>query len=127
MTRRGRRAVEVRREEILTATTDLLDRIGLSSIRVADVAEELGVSPGLVFYHFGTKDNLVAEAFAHAVDRDMSRLDGATARGTDPVDRLRRGLGLSGPPRTAPGGGVWVAAWAPPPRGPGTPRGRRRP
>ena len=99
VTRRGRRAVEVRREEILTATTDLLDRIGLSAIRVADVAEELGVSPGLVFYHFGTKDTLVAEAFAHAVDRDLSRLDGATARGTDPVDRLRRVLRLYGPDR----------------------------
>ena len=103
MTRRGRRAVEVRREEILTATTELLDRIGLSAIRVADVAEELGVSPGLVFYHFGTKDTLVAEAFAHAVDRDLSRLDGAAARGTDPVDRLRRVLRLYGPTGTRDG------------------------
>ena len=112
MTRRGRRAVEVRREEILTATTDLLDRIGLSAIRVADVAEELGVSPGLVFYHFGTKDALVAEAFAHAVDRDLSRLDGATAQGTDPLDRLRRVLRLYGPTGTATGWRLWIDAWA---------------
>jgi AcrR family transcriptional regulator len=112
VTRRGRRTVEVRREEILTATTDLLDRIGLSAIRVADVAEELGVSPGLVFYHFGTKDTLVAEAFAHAVDRDLSRLDGATARGTDPVDRLRRVLRLYGPTGTAAGWRLWIDAWA---------------
>ncbi len=112
MTRRGRRAVEVRREEILTATTDLLDRIGLQAIRVADVAEELGISPSLVFYHFGTKDTLVAEAFAHAVDRDLSRLDQATAKGADPLDRLRRVLRLYGPTGTAVGWRIWIDAWA---------------
>ncbi len=112
MSGRGRRTVEVRREEILTATTDLLDRIGLQSIRVADVAEELGISPSLVFYHFGTKDTLVAEAFAHAVDRDLSRLDQATTRGTDPLDRLRRVLRLYGPTGTAVGWRIWIDAWA---------------
>jgi AcrR family transcriptional regulator len=112
VTRRGRRTVEVRREEILTATIDLLDRIGLSAIRVADVAEELGVSPGLVFYHFGTKDTLVAEAFAHAVDRDLSRLDQATEKGADPLDRLRRVLRLYGPTGSAPGWRLWIDAWA---------------
>ncbi len=112
MSRRGRRTVEVRREEILTATTDLLDRVGLASIRVADVADELGVSPGLVFYHFGTKDTLVAEAFAHAVDRDLERLDRATTRGSDPLDRLRRVLRLYGPTGAAVGWRVWIDAWA---------------
>ncbi len=111
-TSRARRTVEVRREEILTATTDLLDRIGLAAIRVADVAQVLGVSPSLVFYHFGTKDTLVADAFAHAVDRDLHRLDQATARGADPVDRLRRVLRLYGPTGAAVGWRVWIDAWA---------------
>ena len=102
----------MRREEILTATTELLDRIGLAAIRVADVAEELGVSPALVFYHFGTKDALVADAFAHAVDRDLSKLDRATARGTDPLDRLRRVLRLYGPTGAATGWRMWIDAWA---------------
>jgi len=112
VTRRDRRAVEVRREEILVATTDLLDRIGLASIRVADVAKDLGVSTALVFYHFGTKDTLVAEAFAHAVDRDLRRLDQATAKGSDPMDRLRRVLRLYGPTGQATGWRVWIDAWA---------------
>jgi AcrR family transcriptional regulator len=112
MTGRDRRTVEVRREEMLTATTELLDRVGLASIRVADVAEALGVSPGLVFYHFGTKDALVADAFAHAVDRDLTRLDKAVAQGTDPVDRLRRVLRVYGPTGAAVGWRVWIDAWA---------------
>ena len=112
MTRRDRRTVEVRREEILTATTELLDRVGLAAIRVADVADALGVSPALVFYHFGTKDALVADAFAHAVDRDLDRLDRATAKDADPLDRLRRVLRLYGPTGAATGWRLWIDAWA---------------
>jgi len=112
VTGRARRNVEMRREEILTATTDLLDRIGLAAIRVGDVADELGISPALVFYHFGTKDTLVADAFAHAVDRDLSKLDAATAKGTDPIDKMRRVLRLYGPTGAATGWRVWIDAWA---------------
>jgi AcrR family transcriptional regulator len=103
--------VEVRREEILSTTVELLDRLGLAAIRVSDVAKELDVSPALVFYHFGTKDDLVAEAFAHAVEHDLERLARA-ARGADPVDRLRRVLRLYGPTGRATGWRIWIDAWA---------------
>jgi AcrR family transcriptional regulator len=112
MTRARRRSVEVRRQEILTATIDLVDRLGLSATRVADVAEALDVSPGLVFYHFKTKDALVADAFAHAVERDLARLDTVAASGGDPLDRLRRVLRLYGPTGAATGWRLWIDAWA---------------
>lgn len=111
MTRRARRSVDVRRDEILTATVDLVDRLGLAAVRVGDVADELGVSTSLVFYHFGTKDDLVAEAFAHAVERDLGRIDKAVAS-PDPVERLRRLLRLYGPTGRAVGWRVWIDAWA---------------
>ena len=53
------------------STTETVDRIGLEATRVTDVAKALNVSPALIFYHFGTKDALVAEAFAYAVERDL--------------------------------------------------------
>ena len=111
MTRRARRSVEVRREEILSTTVELLDRLGLAATRVADVAAALDVSPALVFYHFGTKDELVAEAFAHAVEHDLHRLEKA-ASGDDPVARLRRVLRLYGPTGRATGWRIWIDAWA---------------
>ena len=64
-----------------------------------------------VFYHFGTKDDLVAEAFAHAVEHDLHRLEKAAAGG-DPVDRLRRVLRLYGPTGRATGWRIWIDAWA---------------
>jgi len=112
VTRRARRSVDVRREEILSATVDLLDRIGLAGTRVADVADELGISASLVFYHFGTKDALVADAFAHAVERDLARLDEASRSGVDPLDRLLRVLRLYGPTGAAAGWRLWIDAWA---------------
>jgi AcrR family transcriptional regulator len=107
-----RHSVELRREEILTATLGQVDRIGLAETRVSDVAAALGVSSALVFYHFGTKDLLVAEAFSHAVERDLDQLDAAVARGVDPLDRLRRALRLYGPTGDAPGWRLWIDAWA---------------
>ena len=103
--------MEVRREEILSTTVELLDKLGLAATRVADVAEALDVSPALVFYHFGTKDELVAEAFSHAVERDLHRLEKAAA-GDDPVARLRRVLRLYGPTGRATGWRIWIDAWA---------------
>jgi AcrR family transcriptional regulator len=109
---RSRRSVELRRDEILESTTKTVDRIGLEATRVTDVAKTLNVSTALIFYHFGTKDALVAEAFAYAVERDLARLDKATASGTDPVDQLRRALRSYGPTGPAKGWRIWIDAWA---------------
>ncbi len=108
----ARRSVEVRREEILAATVAQVEKAGLAHTRVADVAGALGVSPALVFYHFGTKDALLAEAFEHAVGRDLQRLDTAVAEGADALDRLRRVLRLYGPTGDAVGWRLWIDGWA---------------
>jgi len=107
-----RRRPDVRREEILDATLAVVVRDGLAAVRVGDVAEVLGVSTGLVFYHFGTKDALVAEAFALAVERDLAGLAEAVEGAYEPADRLRRVLELYGPTGTALGWRLWIDAWA---------------
>lgn len=107
-----RRRVEVRREEILAATEAEVVRRGFARTRVADVASALGVSTALVFYHFGTKERLFAEALEHAVARDLERLDAAVAKATDPVDGVRRILALWAPSGSAQGWTVWVDGWA---------------
>ena len=83
----SRRKVEVRREEILDATVEQVQQRGFGSTRVADVAQALGISTGLVFYHFGTKDTLFAAAFEHAADRDLARLDAHRGARNEPAGR----------------------------------------
>jgi len=108
----ARRKVEVRREEILAAAEAEVTRRGFARTRVADIADALGVSTALVFYHFGTKEKLFAEALEHAVARDLARLDAAVAKATDPVDGVRRILKLYSPQGNANGWTVWVDAWS---------------
>ena len=102
----------MRREEILAATEAEVTRRGFARTRVGDVAETLGVSTALIFYHFGTKEKLFAEALEHAVKRDLDRLDDAVAKAADPVDGVRRMLALWSPQGNANGWTVWVDAWA---------------
>ncbi|MFN8169063.1 MAG: TetR family transcriptional regulator C-terminal domain-containing protein [Candidatus Nanopelagicales bacterium] len=108
----ARRKVEVRREEILAAAEAEVTRRGFARTRVADVADALGVSTALVFYHFGTKEKLFAEALEHAVARDLARLDTVVAKASDPVDGVRRILALYSPQGNANGWTVWVDAWS---------------
>jgi AcrR family transcriptional regulator len=121
-----RRQVDVRREEILDATVEHVRMHGLASTRVSDVAAALACSTSLVFYHFGTKDDLLVAAFEHAAARDLAQLDAAVARGTDPLDRLRRVVRLYGPTGAAVGWRIWIDAWASALRDPAIRRTLRR-
>ncbi len=108
----ARRRVEVRREEILATTIAQVEARGLAQMRVSDVAAALGISTGLVFYHFATKEALLVAAFEHAVTKDMAQLEAAVRRGKNAPDRLRRVLVLYGPTGAAAGWGIWIDAWA---------------
>ena len=108
----ARRKVEVRREEILRATVDEVTRLGFAHTRVADVAEALGISTGLVFYHFDSKDALLSAAFAYAAERDLERLDRAANGTGSAARRLARILTMYGPEGSGAGWSLWIDAWA---------------
>lgn len=52
-----------RRVQIMGATRRVMVKRGLSVLRVADIAREAGVSPGIVHYYFETKEDLILETF----------------------------------------------------------------
>lgn len=111
-TGRTRRRVEVRREEILLGAIAEVERVGLAAVRISDVAAALEISTGLVFYHFRTKDELVAEAFTYAVERDLVAMDRAAARRGSVLDRVRAVLRSYGPTGSATGWRLWIDGWA---------------
>jgi AcrR family transcriptional regulator len=108
----ARRKVEVRREEILEAAAAEVTRRGFAHTRAADIASALGVSTALLFYHFGTKEQLFAAALEHAVAKDLARLDATVAKAKGPADGVRRILALYSPQGDAAGWTIWVDAWA---------------
>ncbi len=77
-----------RREEILAVTCEVLRERGFAQTRMSDVAHRLGVSPPLVVYHFGSKDALLAEAFAFASRNEIEDLDELAASTDSPLERL---------------------------------------
>lgn len=84
---------------------------GFARTRVVDVAERLGVSTALVFYHFATKDRLLSDAFISAAEHDLARLDRAVRGSGSPTRRLRSVLRLYGPAGDAAGWALEIDAW----------------
>jgi len=100
-----------RRNEILAVTCDVVRERGFAQTRMSDVAHRLGISPPLVVYHFGSKDALLAEAFAYASRNEMVDLD-AIADSTDaPLDRLDALLVAGLGPSTRASWALWIDSW----------------
>ncbi|WP_417564245.1 TetR/AcrR family transcriptional regulator [Microbacterium sp.] len=59
------------RTALLRATITVVARGGLRALTYRAVAAEAGVSHGLVRHHFGTRDQLIAEALDYAVDESL--------------------------------------------------------
>jgi AcrR family transcriptional regulator len=108
----GRQQADVRREEILRAAATVVSRKGFARARVADVAAELTISPGLIFYHFDSKERLLSEAFAIASDRDLAAMEEAITGPGGYPDRLRTVLRLYQPSGPAQGWSRDIDAWA---------------
>ncbi len=58
-----------RREAILQASATAIAQRGVRGLRVSDVAEVAGVSPGLLYYHFKDRGGLLAAALTYINDR----------------------------------------------------------
>ncbi|MFB9557029.1 TetR/AcrR family transcriptional regulator [Streptomyces roseoviridis] len=109
---RKRLSVTERREALLRAAVVQIEARGATAVRIADVAAELGVSNALVLYHFETKEQLVAAAFAHAAEEDLARLRTLLGRRTSAVRRLRAAVRWYAPTGQAKGWRLWIESWA---------------
>jgi AcrR family transcriptional regulator len=108
----ARKGVAVRRDEIELAALDQVRRCGIAGVRAAEVAKALDISTSLVFYHFGTLENLIIEAFRHAAEADLTLLRETTAGTGDVPCRLRSVLTWYGPTSKGSGWLLWIEAWA---------------
>ncbi|WP_026268607.1 TetR/AcrR family transcriptional regulator [Micromonospora sp. CNB394] len=107
-----RRAAEIRLDALLRTACEVIAERGLANTRTADVAEAAGVSQALVFYHFATKDRLLAQAFAYAVEQDLARLDAVLRSSAPPLAKMRRMLRLYTPTGRATSWSMRIDGWA---------------
>ncbi len=66
---------EKRRVEILMAGLDLFIRRGYSATKIKDIADQVGMSVGLLFHYFETKEKLYEELIRQGVTGPMSMME----------------------------------------------------
>jgi AcrR family transcriptional regulator len=105
-----------RHSEILDAAARVITERGLAETRISDIAEQAGVSPGLILYYFESKDRLLAEALTYANDQFYLRTSREIRRLPSAVDQLRRLVDLSVPGYLPEYGrldewALWIEVW----------------
>lgn len=101
---------EARRAEIVAAMLPVLARVGYEKATIQAIAGEAGLAPGLIHYHFRTKQEILISLVDSISAFARERAERAAADTNRPVDRLNAwlqallGLGDGASPER-------VAAW----------------
>ena len=70
---------EQRRQQLIKATMNCIARKGMGSTTLGDVAQEAGLSQGIVNLHFESKDNLLKETLRFLADEYKAQFNEALA------------------------------------------------
>lgn len=84
--------VAERRTEILEVTCEVVIERGFAATRIADVAKRLEVSTSLIHYHFDSKEQLLAEAFAHYARKDLAEMEAEIEAAPSALVQLDRAI-----------------------------------
>ncbi len=80
---------EFRKRQLIEATIDCIDKLGLSQTTLARIAEPVGVSQGVVVFHFQTKEVLLEHTLRHLSHEYVQCWKNACDKAApDPVSQL---------------------------------------
>jgi AcrR family transcriptional regulator len=83
------------RAALLDAATRLWSERGVDEVKVEEICDEAGVSKGLFYFYFATKEDLLVE-LAMARDDEVAAAVDAAIEADEPVDEVvRRGIGVT--------------------------------
>jgi AcrR family transcriptional regulator len=83
-----RELVAKRRAQLVQAAITLFTRVGYNAATVKDIADEAGVSAGLVYQYVPDKQDLLFLALQHIVQRNKEEIPAALEGVQDPLARL---------------------------------------
>lgn len=82
-------AGQARREQILRASAEVLADVGYAKASVGRIAQHLGISKGVITYHFPSKDDLLRQVALTVFRACEDHLSHVRASRQDPAARLR--------------------------------------
>jgi len=77
-----------RRGQLLDAAAALFAARGYHATSMRDIAKEVGMLSGSIYYHFESKEEMLLAVYELGVERVAQGVDGAVALKTDPWERL---------------------------------------
>ena len=81
---------EATREKVIQAAIDCIYRDGFHAAHTNRIAEEAGVSWGVLQYHFGDKDGLLQAVIDHIFDDFTATMESTSLQGDDLQQRVRQ-------------------------------------
>jgi AcrR family transcriptional regulator len=75
------------RERIVETALALFNRLGEPHVTTADIADEMNISPGNLYYHFRNKDDIIGELYG-ALERSVAPLLAGPSERTANVEDL---------------------------------------
>jgi TetR/AcrR family transcriptional repressor of bet genes len=80
---------EFRKRQLINATMDCIDKLGLSQTTLARIAERAGLSQGNVVFHFQSKEALLDQTLRDLSDEYVTNWQSAlVTAGPDPLSQL---------------------------------------
>lgn len=86
---RNQQLRDERRGEILQAALGVFAHKGFVATKISDIARKAGMSHGLVYHYFRSKDEIFTELVARAFEVSLGTIAYAVQSAGDPLERIR--------------------------------------
>jgi len=78
-----------RQKQILSSALKVFIHKGFAAAKMSDIATEAGISYGLMYHYFQSKDEIYAELVRDAVDSSRHVIEQLKADDLEPIDKMR--------------------------------------
>jgi AcrR family transcriptional regulator len=78
-----------RQKQILCSALKVFIQKGFAAAKMSDIAAEAGVSYGLMYHYFQSKDEIYAELVRGAIESSRQVLEQVQAEKAEPIDKMR--------------------------------------
>jgi AcrR family transcriptional regulator len=113
--RHHREAPDVRRKSIIQATMRSIAKFGFAGTTIGNICAEAQVSRGLINHHFGTKDELLRQAYQDLCEEwEFQTRDLLLEANRDPEEKMRAMIRVNFGPALFKQEhlGIWIGFWS---------------